>query len=183
MSTNASSNTEAPAEGTQSAGQPTEAPKPAAPAPGAPTTTPAATEAPAVAPAAADTPEGQEGEPEGKGKAGAEAAKYRTQLRSAEAERDTLAGSVETLRRQIIAANMPPISTGGPELLWATGHTAADMFTAEGALDPDKLKEAVKDSHAKLGIKLQHLTSPVPSSGTRGPDTGGGTTWSDVLKR
>lgn len=173
MSTANNTTPDTTAEGTQSDEPASGTPKPAAAAP----------RTPAPTPAAADTPEGQDEGPEGKAKAGAEAAKYRTQLRSVEAERDTLAGSVETLRRQIIASNMPRNSSGGPELLWATGYTAAEMFNTQGGLDADKLKDAVREAHAKLGLQLKQLSDPVPSSGTGNAGALDGAKWSDILKR
>lgn len=134
--------------------------------------------APAEAVEPAEAPEAPEGKAS---KTANEAAKYRRQLRDTEAERDTLAGSVDTLRKQIVAGNMPKGSSAGAELLWTSGSNPADFFDEAGALDPDKLTVAVKDAHQRLGLHFG--LSPVHGSGTGHYAGTDGPTWSDALKR
>ncbi|WP_434619277.1 hypothetical protein [Arthrobacter sp. A5] len=152
-------------------------------------TTPEAPETPVTPPVptpqapaeAAEHPEAPEAPEAPEGKAGRDAAKYRRQLRDTEAERDQLSASVETLRKQIVAGNMPHGSSAGAELLWTSGCNPADLFDEAGALDPDKLTTAVQDVHKRVGLHFG--PSPVHASGT-GHYTGtDGPTWSDALKR
>ena len=62
-------------------------------------------------------------------------ARYRRQLRDAEAERDTLRGQVETLQRaeaeRVAAAHL-----ARPEGLWAAGTALPDLLDDEGDVDP-----------------------------------------------
>lgn len=125
-----------------------------------------------------ETPEAPEGKA---GKTANEAAKYRRQLRDTEAERDTLATSVDTLRKQIVAGNMPPGSSAGAELLWTSGANPADFFDAAGALDAGKLTIAVKEAHQRVGLHFG--LSPIQDSGTGHYAGTDGPTWSDALKR
>lgn len=148
--------------------QPVEMP-PAAPAP--PVQPPAAPAAPA--------------EPqEGKG-GNAEAAKYRRQLRDTEAERDALSGTVETLRRQLVAGAMPEMSKLSADALWNTGRNAAEFFDeATGQLDADGLASAVQETHEKLGLFMG--ADPIPGAG--GGHSGSAVmrqqvSWADAIKQ
>ena len=118
-----------------------------------------------------------------------EAAKRRRQLRETEgklrdteAERDTLAGTVDALRKQIVASHMPHGAKLNADSLWTAGHNPADMFTAEGTIDAGKLTEAVRETHQKFGVRFG--PDPIPGSGTGRGDTGSdGPTWSAVLNK
>ena len=113
-------------------------------------------------------------------KVGNEAAKYRRQLRTVEAERDTLTGTVGSLRKQLIDQNLPHGSSINSEALWATGRTPEEFFTDTGAIDTAKLTTAIQDTHKTLGIHFG--PDPITDSGT---GTRGGTTepsWADALK-
>jgi hypothetical protein len=133
----------------------------------------------------AEGAEGAEGTGDGKGgnKAGQEAAKYRKQLRDTEAERDALTGTVDSLRRQLIAQNMPHGSKLNADSLWTAGHNAADLFAADGAVDVGKLSEAVKDTHQKFGVRFG--PDPIPGSGTGqgAASAGEGPSWSKALNK
>lgn len=128
-------------------------------------------------------PEVTEDADDGKGgnKAGQEAARYRKQLRETEAERDTLRGTVDKLQRGIIAQNMPHGSKLNADALWKSGHSPADLFTADGGIDADKLTQAVKDTHQQFGLRFG--PDPVTASGTGSREgLGQDKSWSDVLK-
>ena len=154
---------------------------PATPATTAPKPTAPATEAPAApaepAPAKPEAPE----EPE-QGKPGREAAKYRTQLRAVEAERDTLTASVDNLRRALIAANVPERVEFNTDALWKlTDHTPADFFTEDGALDTAKLTATIGETIKTYKIG-HHGPDPIPASGTgTGTGTDEGPSWSAAL--
>lgn len=129
--------------------------------------------------------EGIEPAEDGKGnnKAGQEAAKYRRQLRDTEAEKDSLVGSVEALRKQLIAHNMPHGSKLNADALWIAGQNPADLFTKEGVIDQSKLLDAVKETHKQVGLRFG--PDPVPASGTgSGHGAGGdGPSWSKVMNK
>lgn len=118
-------------------------------------TTPADTEGAKTADA---TPEGasgvdedqDDGEDAGDGP-GREAAKYRRRLRAAEAERDRLAGQVESLQR----AEVDRLAAGAdlrPAALWASGPELADLLTENGTVDQAKVFAAVAVAREQLGI-------------------------------
>lgn len=122
-----------------------------------------------------------EDQDEAKGGGNKEAAKYRRQLRDAQAERDGLAETVETLRRHVIATAMPTDRIK-PDALWATGHNAAEFFDESGQLDGAKLSTITTETAATLGVPLQDVireSGMGQGSGSVEPKA----TWSDALKR
>lgn len=138
----------------------------------------AANPAPAAAEGQQEQQDGQQDD--GRGGGNKEAAKYRRQLREVEAERDGLATTVETLRRQVVATAMPTDRIK-PDALWATGRNAAEFFDEAGQLDAAKLSSITKETAAKLGVPLQDV---VHESGRRsGVSVEPKATWSDALKR
>ena len=115
-----------------------------------------------------------------KGKAGREAARYRRQLRTVEAERDTLAAQVEALQRSAVLSAATGLAV--PADLLDVGHVeVADLLDEHGQPDPEKVRDAV----AALVIARPGLRSgagrprPDPLQGPRG--TTGAPSWSDVL--
>jgi hypothetical protein len=146
----------------------------------------AAAEGTAAATEAQQAAEGTEATEEGKGgnKAGQEAAKYRKQLRDTEAERDALTGTVESLRRQIIAQNMPRANKMTAEALWTAGHQAGEFFTEAGDLDAAKLEASTRAVHERFGVPFRNV-DPVPGSGQRDPDgiNWDGPSWGDAIKK
>jgi hypothetical protein len=108
------------------------------------------------------TPDQPDAAEDGKSKGNAEAARWRSKLRTAEAERDALAEAVETLQRQLIAGAMPHGSKLGPDALWLAGRKPGGLFE-NGQLDPDKLTAAVKEVHAELGVRFG--PDPIPGQG------------------
>lgn len=151
---------------------------------GAPEATEATPAAPKPTPPAEPAPADPEAEVEAeeKGdKVGNEAARYRKKLRSTEAERDTLTGTVDTLRKQLINQNMPHVSKVNGDALWATGRTPDEFFTDAGEIDTDKLSTAIKETHQALGIHWG--LDPIPDSGSGDRSGVGGPTWADAFKK
>lgn len=114
----------------------------------------------------------------------AEAAKYRRQLRDTETERDALSGTVEALRRQLVAGAMPPMSKLSADALWNTGRNAAEFFGEDGQLDANELAAAVQEAHQALGVHF----GPDPVPGAGGGHSGSSVTrqevsWADAIKR
>lgn len=90
-----------------------------------------------------------------------EAAKWRRQLRVAEAERDELADKVAALQRQAIdqRAELAGIK---PALLWAAGTELSDLTDDDGAVDVDRVAQAITAVQKEFGLEP---TLYVPSEG------------------
>ncbi len=119
--------------------------------PGTETTPEAGPTAPGQAGAATDTAEentptgdGDQGEEEGT--PNREAAKYRTKLREAEAQRDALQQRLDAYLRgqaEALAAGGEHRLHKGADL-WLGGHTLADVLGEGGEVDAGKVAEVVK---------------------------------------
>lgn len=93
-----------------------------------------------------------------------EAAKYRTRLREAEAERDTLREAVTALQRaevERIAADR----LSNPAGLWAAGVDMATLLTDQGTIDPAKVQQAATEAAEALGLASPARAPVVPSEG------------------
>lgn len=94
---------------------------------------------------------------------GREAAKYRTRLREAEAQREALTEQLDALRRHVIE---DASGLAKPQALWLAGVDVADLFTPEGRPDTEKLAEAVAKVSEELGLSMRPRTpKPDPSQG------------------
>lgn len=116
-------------------------------------TTTEATEAPA------------DDQPQPEGKAGKEAAKYRTRLRETEAERDRLADQVTALRRAAVDDRVKghKVPVDG---FWASGVQLEDLMDEDGNLDDEKVKAAADTAVETLGLERVGVRGPyVPSEG------------------
>ncbi|WGJ84238.1 hypothetical protein [Gordonia sp. SMJS1] len=80
-------------------------------------------------------------------------ARYRVQLRETEAERDTLAGRVETMQRAEVERLAADV-IGKPAALWATDTTLADLLDDDGLVDPDKVAAAAHAAKDTLGLEI-----------------------------
>ncbi len=113
---------------------------------------------------------------------GREAAKYRRQLRDAEATRDTLAARVQkyqTAEAERVAAG--PGRLLDPTDLWRVTELA-DVVDDDGEVDAEKVSDAVD----KLIERKPHYAAPQTSLdldlGVRGgPVKAGSPTWADVI--
>lgn len=106
----------------------------------------------------------------------AEAAKYRRQLREAEAARDALASQLDATRR----AQIEHLTTAlrvKPVALWASGATVEALLNDAGAVDPVRVEAAARVAVDALG--LASGPRPDPSVG-RGARSGG--EWTDAFK-
>ncbi|WP_412148725.1 hypothetical protein [Curtobacterium flaccumfaciens] len=100
-----------------------------------------------------------------------EAKRFRTQLRSAEAERDTLAGRLETAHRTMVES-IAAKSLAKPEALWKAGTKLEDLLDDDGNVDADKVTEAAANAVEELGL-AKRLNGPiVPGQGDT-PDRSG----------
>ncbi|MFQ1000471.1 hypothetical protein [Modestobacter sp. SSW1-42] len=134
-----------------------------------------------AAPDGTNPPEGPE---EGQqSAANREAANYRTKLRAAEAERDTLAGTAATYQRRDAEALVGDRLLS-PADLWVAGVELKDLLADDGTADKAKVDAAV----IKVLADHPHWAPKRPGvprnmgQGRRGGEVDGGTSWSSVLK-
>ncbi|MFI2104100.1 hypothetical protein ACH436_12445 [Isoptericola sp. NPDC019693] len=142
-------------------------------------TTDASTEAPEPTQGGTTGPEIAPEAPE-QGKAGREAAKYRTQLRETEAERDTLRETVSALRREQAEAALDK-TLARPESFWLTGATVDEYIDEAGKLDRSRLIADAQSAISKQGIAAFRRFAAAADQGARSGETSGGKTWQDVL--
>lgn len=90
-------------------------------------------------------------EADAKGKAGADAAKYRTQLREVEAERDGLRGQLEAFQRQAVD-QLAETAGLKPAALWAAGTELAGLLLEDGRVNVEAVTAAVATTREALGI-------------------------------
>ena len=120
----------------------------------------------------------------------AEAARYRTQLRAAEAERDTLAERLTGYQRRAAEAAIADILDEPGDLFDIGGVDLADYLDDNGDINHTDLlgaATALVDQRPKLGKHYSRFGSGMPRHHDWGqgggippqPDT---TSWSDVLK-
>lgn len=151
------------------------------------TVTETATQDVETEPTPAEAPEADEGEihNEAARKAAQKAARYRTELRSAEAERDALAERLSTLqRREVERLAGAKMAEGGD--IWLSGTELADLLDEDGNVDAERVTEAASGIVAS---KPHWAAKPVPQPLRTGalksgasiapPQTG----WSAVLGR
>jgi hypothetical protein len=94
-------------------------------------------------------------------------ARYRTQLRAAEAEREELRSQVESLQRAQVDAAIAGYGIK-PKAVWAAGTALADLLGDNGLPDPAKVKAAVTAARFEFGIpsgKVQHRDASSLKSG------------------
>lgn len=94
----------------------------------------------------------------------AEAAKWRTKLREAEGERDTLAGRVEQMQWDEVL-RLAGDHVAKPDALRAAGVELKDVLGDDGNVDPDKVKTATLDAAERLGLTRPDRGGRVPSEG------------------
>lgn len=97
-----------------------------------------------------------------------EAAKYRRQLREAEAERDTLTERVAALQRAE-AERIAGEKIAQPSALWASGVTLDTLLDADGNVDAGKVREATDAATSVLGL-TKTLRGPILPNQGKHPD-------------
>lgn len=113
-------------------------------------------------------------------------ARYRVQLRETEAERDTLAGRIETMQRAEVERLAADV-IGKPTALWATDTTLADLLDDDGQVDPDKVAAAAHAAKEKLGLEIGEAARKkrgpvVPREGT-GTGHSSHNAWKDAFSK
>jgi|SRR5699024_10968677 len=110
-----------------------------------------------------DATDQQQEQTDGGGKAGRDAAKYRTRLREAEAERDALTARLETMQKaeaERLAEHHIARGSG----LWAA-FELADMLDEDGNVDPAKVATAAKSAQEQLGLSESRHGGRAPLAG------------------
>lgn len=113
-----------------------------------------------------------------------EAAKYRTQLREAEAERDALREQLTTWRKEQAQTVAGKVLGDGSDL-WRDGLDVADLLDAQGLIDPGKA-EAAAYAVAKAHPTWAHRTAAPPKpnrlkSGASSGEEQGEVGWGKLL--
>lgn len=113
-----------------------------------------------------------------------EAAGYRTRLRAAEGEVETLRAEVETHRRRQIDGVLT--GTAGelhdPGDVWQfTGLTTADLFDDEGALDEARLTSALSELRQARPYLFRHSVNAGPRDGGARGSSGPTPSTDDVM--
>lgn len=110
-----------------------------------------------------------------------EAARYRTQLRAAETERDSLAATLRTARQEMVEG---VVELQKPDALWAAGVDVDDLFDDQGRMDRDKIRAAVTEQSDRLGLaKVRRPPRPDRSQGLGHSDSGSGEGWGNAIKK
>ena len=127
------------------------------------------------------TEDQQEADPAAKARR--EAKSLRERLRAAEAERDTHAGSVDALRKQLAGAELADV-LAKPAALWETaGIDVAEFFDDTGALDREALRVAAKSAVKDHGLGPFKRFQGTADGGARDDGvTQTAVTWGDVFK-
>lgn len=141
---------------------------------------------PAVGPDA--TPTGSEAGEQavegGDGGGNREAAKYRTKLRAAEAERDSLAATVVTFQRAEVERLLRTrLETPGD--FWLAGANLEDQLTEDGTVDPAKVEaaaQAVLADHPSWAARRKPRVPRDMGQGTREGQVGGVRSLQQILR-
>lgn len=112
-------------------------------------------------------------------------ARYRTQLRETEAERDQLAGRIEAMQRAEVE-RLAQQWISKPSALWSAEVTLADLLDDDGHVDPEKVTAAAHAARQALGLEPGDIERKkrgpvVPQEGTGGRQHAS-SSWVDAFK-
>ena len=93
-------------------------------------------------------------------------AKYRVQLREAEAQRDALAATVEAMQLLRGRERIAGATIQKPSALWAAGCPLADLLNDDGTVDARKVTAAASAAQQSLGLAATRPGGFVPREGT-----------------
>lgn len=112
--------------------------------------------------------------------------RYREQLRAAEAERDTLRNTVETMQRAEVE-RLAASHLKKPAALWTAGVELASLLGDDGTVDPERVLAAAQAARDQLGLEdpqaRLHRGPVVPREGTTVQSGGKSSSWNDAFKR
>lgn len=110
-------------------------------------------------------------------------ARYRVQLREAEADRDRLRGLVESMQRAEIERLASP-RLADPRDLWYRSMSVADMLDGDGRVDPAKVDGAVSgllEQHAHWASPRARYKGELRSGASERPIAPTTPTWKDAF--
>ncbi|WP_125078051.1 hypothetical protein [Mycobacterium sp. P7213] len=112
-------------------------------------------------------------------------ARYRTQLREAEAERDELRQAVETMQRNEVERIAAEHITK-PAALWTAGTELSSLLTEDGTVDSARVAAAAAEARQQLGLEhpqAKRQRGPVvPREGMSYGRATTGSTWENAFK-
>lgn len=129
------------------------------------------------------TPEQEGATEQGKGKAGQDAARYRTKLRAAESERDQLAARVAAYTRADVVRHASERLEDAEDLFIVGQVDVADLVDDDGAVDVDLVDGAVDallERRPRLGKGWEPDADDL-DGGARRSAPSRGATWSGLL--
>ena len=110
----------------------------------------------------------------------AEAARYRKQRNEARSERDQLQHQLDAQRNAVVTAACAAAHLD--ERLWAAAGVDLSELEVDGILDAGRVSERVAEVVAEFGISTTRPPRPNPYQGHSGGSSGGGGSWSGLLK-
>lgn len=125
--------------------------------------------------------ERRDAERDGKGKAGADAAKYRGQLREVEAERDGLRSQLEAFQRQAV----DQLAEGAgikPAALWAAGTELGGLLHEDGRVNAEAVTVAIGVAKDALGLNPTASAAAAGITGASGAPAPAEPTWAGITK-
>lgn len=113
-------------------------------------------------------------------------ARYRTQLRETEGQRDQLAAQIEAMQRTEVERLAADV-IAKPDALWASETTLPDLLDDDGMVDPAKVAAAARTAQKALGLELGGLARKkkgpiVPKEGTSYHGSSHGSSWAAAFK-
>ena len=107
-----------------------------------------------------------------------DAAKYRTRLREAEAQRDEIAAKYTSLLRGTIEAEARLKHHTPGAALWDAGTDPTELLADDGSLDPTKLRNACDAARTRYGIGRPPESPGQGITSDPAPEV----TWRDALR-
>lgn len=128
----------------------------------------------------ADTPESAESEPDSDNKAmSAEAAKYRRQLRDAQAELERVVAQLDAVQRQQVEHLLADSGVKAAAVWTVTG--VAELLNDDGAIDAEKVSAAVDTARERFGIPKRSVGNYIPGIANHPIGMPKGNDWADAF--
>lgn len=109
-------------------------------------------------------------------------ARYRTQLREAEVQRDALAATVEAMQRREVE-RLAGTELAKGEAIWAAGTELADLRDESGSVSAELVTAAAQSAKQTLGLAAAWKAPSVPREGTSYDRSTPPNTWESAFKQ
>lgn len=117
---------------------------------------------------------------------GAEAARYRRQLRAAEADLETVRGQLEAAQRRDVERAVGDLLAVPGDVIDIAGHELVEFVRDDGSVDVEMVRGAAAvlvGTRPGLGkVEPRPIAPPNHGAGFRGPTTAAPAGWGDVLR-